>query len=487
MRRYSSMVLAVALLFSSMSVLVPNVASAAAIGWQIQMQVTGKKSVPSGSRQTNLGSPGSSTFPTITAANTNAASKTNFSAGEGLYSAFFNQTGITKVAFVDGTGNSLDPTTHTNYLVYDLVESTGAESFYAILKRLDEYQRTAAAFQNNDTVWGSNSVLNHTAGYSGTLSASGGTAFKTTTSGMPSSLAQIPDRFVLMGINRESDNDIQALAAYWGNLSTTSGKGDSWRGQDPFQTFWSYWGNDFHSSSATQRIGSSYQTSPGVAQSATWTGDVYLMAYSYVEDVTPPTFPSAESFTVNENLTAVGSITTSESATITIYGGEDQAKFSISRLTDSSTALSFLSAPNFEAPTDVGLNNTYVVVFRAIDGATLVAYETVTVTVLDVVDTSSFNSFAISGAVAYRTTVQISANVTVPAKITFKVNNVRIPGCIGVRTTGSSPNIVAICNWKPSRRGSLLIKAEAIPIGAGIAGVTSSPISIFVDRRTGSR
>ncbi|MEY3687008.1 MAG: hypothetical protein RLZZ73_866, partial [Actinomycetota bacterium] len=62
MRRYSSMVLAVALLFSSMSVLVPNVASAAAIGWQIQMQVTGKKSVPSGSRQTNLGSPGSSTF-----------------------------------------------------------------------------------------------------------------------------------------------------------------------------------------------------------------------------------------------------------------------------------------------------------------------------------------------------------------------------------------------------------------------------------------
>lgn len=480
--------LIVGVLLSSLQSISISSANAAATGWQIQMQVTGKKTALSaGARQTNLGSPGSATFPTITATSTNAGSKTSFASGEGLYSAFFNQTGITKVAFVDGTGNSLDPTTHTNYLVYDLVESTGAESFYAILKRLDEYQRTATAFQNNDTVWGGNSVLNHTAGYSGTLSASGGTGFKTTTSGMTGGVAQIPDRFVVMGINRESDNDIQALAAYWGNLSTTSGKADSWRGQDPFQTFWSYWGNDFHTSSSTQRIGNSTQTAPGVATSATWTGEVYLMAYSYVEDVTPPTFPSSDTFSINENSTSVGTVVSSESATMTISGGEDQAKFSLSRLTDSSTALSFVSAPNFEAPTDVGLNNVYLVVIRAIDGVGLIGYETMTVSVIDIVDTSAFNSFAISGAAVYRSTIQINANVTVPAKVTFKANNVRIPGCINVRTTGTSPNILATCNWKPSRRGSVNLSASATPTGAGISGASATPISTFVTARTGTR
>jgi hypothetical protein len=170
------------------------------------MLVSGKKTALSSTapRQTALGSPGTSTFSSITTASTNATSRTALGNGEGLYSAFFNQSNITKVAFVDGTGSSLDPTSHNNYLIYDLVESTGNESVYQILKRLDEYQRTAALFHGNDSVWGSNSVLNHTAGYSGTLAASGGTGFRTNTSGMPSSIAQIPDRFALMGINRDS-------------------------------------------------------------------------------------------------------------------------------------------------------------------------------------------------------------------------------------------------------------------------------------------
>lgn len=81
-----------------------------------------------------------------------------------------------------------------------------------------------------------------------------------------------------MGINRDSDNDIQALCAYSGTLLT--GKGDAWRNQSPTNTFWSYWGNDFHSSSITQRIGASLQTAPGVSTGASWTGSVYLMAYS---------------------------------------------------------------------------------------------------------------------------------------------------------------------------------------------------------------
>ncbi len=81
-----------------------------------------------------------------------------------------------------------------------------------------------------------------------------------------------------MGINRDSDNDIQALCAFSGDLQ--SGKEDAWRSTNPGQTFWSYWGHDFHSDSTTQRIGNSYQSPPGIPTGVSYSGDVALMAYS---------------------------------------------------------------------------------------------------------------------------------------------------------------------------------------------------------------
>lgn len=258
-------------------------------GWNILMMYTGKKIASAtwvantdagvNTLRTSMGSPGTSTFMTMNSTTTGALSRTGFGSGQGLYSAFFTQTNITKIALVDGSSGSLEPTSHTNHLVYDLVESTGAETIDQILKRLDIYQRDATSFSNNDTVWGNASVLNHTAGtngYSGLLSASAGTAFKAySRAGVDQGL---PGRFAIMGINRDSDNDIQSLCAYSGTLQT--GKGDAWRGQNPEQSFWSYWGNDFHTSSKTQRIGSSLQTPPGVATQCTYTGNVYLLVYS---------------------------------------------------------------------------------------------------------------------------------------------------------------------------------------------------------------
>ena len=108
------------------------------------------------------------------------------------------------------------------------------------------------------------------------LSASGGTGFSAFN--RAGTNLGLPGRFCVMGINRDSDNDIQALCAFFGNLQT--GKGDSWRGDNPEQTFWSYWGQDFHSNSQTQRIGASLQTYPGVTTAgASWTGPVYLVAF----------------------------------------------------------------------------------------------------------------------------------------------------------------------------------------------------------------
>lgn len=203
-------------------------------------------------------------------------------------------------------------------------------------------------------------------------------------------------------------------------------------------------------------------------------------------DTTAPTFPSAETFNVAENTTVVATITTSESATITLDSGDDRLKFSLTRVSDSSAALAFLLAPNFEVPTDVGLNNTYVVVIKAVDSSLNIGYETVTVTVTDVVDTSSFTSFALTGnptSVSYRTPINLVAVVSVASRITFTANQKRIPGCISKLATGSVGTFTATCNWKPSQRGSLTLASQSVPVGAGITGAISSNVRIFVSPR----
>jgi hypothetical protein len=85
------------------------------------------------------------------------------------------------------------------------------------------------------------------------------------------------------GVNIDSDDDIQFLAAYWGDLN--SGKGDAWRNLAPSQTLWSLWGHDWHTdttASTGRRVSTidGIQTSPGInASVSTYTGDVYLLAF----------------------------------------------------------------------------------------------------------------------------------------------------------------------------------------------------------------
>ena len=103
-----------------------------------------------------------------------------------------------------------------------------------------------------------------------------------------------------------------------------------------------------------------------------------------------PSFTSPETFNVPENRAAVGTAQASDSDTddsvtaYAIHGGADRSKFS---LVASTGALTFASAPNFEAPADADTGNDYVVVVRATSGAgerVKTADQTITVTVTDV-------------------------------------------------------------------------------------------------------
>ena len=252
-----------------------------------------------------------------------------------------------------------------------------------------------------------------------------------------------------------------------------------------FSTFYGGLGNDYVS---ILDEASHFYGGPGTDSVGTNIGGSFFLQEDL--DTTPPSFPSSDTFSVPENTTFVGNVVASESATITLYGGEDQSKFSISKLTDSSTALSFLTAPNFEVPTDVGANNTYIVVLRGVDGSGNAGYETVTVTVTDVVESSSINSFGLPGnatAATYRTAVTVSTSVTVASKVTFYWQGKRIPGCINRLATGSGSSFTATCSWKPSLVGVNTIYAVATPTAAGITGTSTTSLRVFVDKRSNSR
>ena len=219
----------------------------------------------------------------------------------------------------------------------------------------------------------------------------------------------------------------------------------------------------------------------------------YTLYSNEVADTTAPTFTSSSSFSVAENISTsatAATIRVSESATVTISSGADAARFNITRSDTNTAIIKFNASPNFEAPADVGGNNVYDLTLTATDAAANAGTQSITITVTDVVDTSSFNSFALAGSATtatFRSSVDITANISVASKITFLVNGKVLPGCKAKLTTGSGSSHSATCNWRPSNRGLVSVSATAAPIGAGISGATATPLSILVGRRVGPR
>ncbi|MFS2197867.1 beta strand repeat-containing protein, partial [Pseudomonas sp. Pseusp3] len=117
------------------------------------------------------------------------------------------------------------------------------------------------------------------------------------------------------------------------------------------------------------------------------------------------------SINVAENTTAVTTVAATDADLpaqtlgYSIVGGADAAKFSI---VSGTGVLSFISAPNFEAPTDSGTNNVYDVIVRASDG-TLFDDQAIAVTVTGVNDNSPVISSNGGGATA---SVNVAENTT---------------------------------------------------------------------------
>ena len=210
-------------------------------------------------------------------------------------------------------------------------------------------------------------------------------------------------------------------------------------------------------------------------------------------DTTPPSFTSSSSFSVVENIATsvtAATIIVSEDSTLTISSGTDASLFDIFFSDNVTVFIKFKTSPNFEAPSDNGGDNIYDLTITATDTAGNAGTQSITITVTDVVDTSSFNSRALASSATtatFRTAVVITANITVASRVTFRANGKKLPGCINKLASGSGSSFSATCNWKPSRRGVLSITAVATPTGAGISSATSNLVNVLVANRVGSR
>ncbi|MDP3469427.1 MAG: cadherin domain-containing protein [Daejeonella sp.] len=119
------------------------------------------------------------------------------------------------------------------------------------------------------------------------------------------------------------------------------------------------------------------------------------------------------SLSISENGTSVSTITATDADVVTtlsysLSGGADAAKFSIN---NSTGVLSFIAAPDFEAPADADANNVYVVTVRASDGTNF-ADQTINVTILNVNEFSPLITSNGGGATAEISLPENSSIVT---------------------------------------------------------------------------
>ena len=83
------------------------------------------------------------------------------------------------------------------------------------------------------------------------------------------------------------------------------------------------------------------------------------------------------------------------------------------------------------------------------------------------------------GVLVFRQSKELRATVSVAGRVTFKVNDKRIPGCIRKAVLAGG---TATCSYRPSRRGSITITAVFEPTDSAYTGATTSSNNVVAGR-----
>ena len=101
----------------------------------------------------------------------------------------------------------------------------------------------------------------------------------------------------------------------------------------------------------------------------------------------------------------------------------------------------------------------------------------------------NINSFSLSPSnisAVYRTASTISVSVSAPATITFYANGKKITKCSRIPNSGTSPNFISTCTWKPATHGTVSLTASGTSNTGGYS-FAPTPLRIPVSVRPGNR
>jgi surface protein len=185
-----------------------------------------------------------------------------------------------------------------------------------------------------------------------------------------------------------------------------------------------------------------------------------------LNDLSPPvitgpdsTTGSSSSISISENHTSGFSFTANKPVTWTLGNSNDETLFAI----DSSGSLTFINAPDYEAPLSSTSSNIYLVEVIATDGSSRVSRQTLTITILDVPPTifgtfNAINKYYFSGT---HTIIAPSTNNSNP--ITYTSDNTTVATITGTTITFTgvgTANIIATqasdANYESSSVSALL-------------------------------
>lgn len=183
----------------------------------------------------------------------------------------------------------------------------------------------------------------------------------------------------------------------------------------------------------------------------------------------------AENTTAVTTVTAIDADQPPQTLTYSVVGGADAAKFTINI---TAGALSFVSAPNFEAPTDASADNVYDVTVRASDG-TLFDDQAIAVTVTNV------NEAPVANGDAVITNIALGTGILIPAQALFAndTDAENSPLSIGTVVVTAPSDTVAISS------GNVLYTDNSPSDGSftytAFDGTSqSAPATVTVDTRT---
>ncbi|NML24397.1 cadherin domain-containing protein [Zoogloea dura] len=201
-----------------------------------------------------------------------------------------------------------------------------------------------------------------------------------------------------------------------------------------------------------------------------------------------PVITSSATANVAENSTAVLTVTATDAdqpaqpLSYAISGGADAALFQIDANTG---ALSFISAPDFETPTDAGGNNVYDVTVQVTDGAGSTSSQAIAVTVTDLNDNAPVITSGNTASVAENTTAVLTVTATdvdLPAQtLSYSISGgadaalFQIDANTGVLSFLSAPDFEV-----PTDAGGNNVYNVTMQVSDGAGGSTSQVITVTV-------